>query len=275
MSAGTPSVLHTFLKWLRSNDEVELKEYMPRLSTLRHAQWLDTPVRHLILDDVFTDAYVNELRRAFADELTRQSAKADTFRKMTNYDAYALTPYPDLSGPFRVFYSREWYGFWKQLSGIALDENLMTTLHYHEKGSESGYIHTDYDMYSFRLAPLENELNHWYFNSKYQTHTKAEKEAFQRQEGAIFTRRAIALIYYLNDEVWREGDGGETGFFSGNSYDMLAKKVEPQPNRLLAFMIDKKSYHAFLKNTRLERNTIIQWFHEPPAQMDKRLGIPL
>ncbi len=273
MPADTSSVLHTFLKWLRSSDEVELAKHMPGLSTLRHERWLETPVRHLIFDNVFMETYADELRGAFAEELSRNETNVSTFHKMPKYDAYAFTPRPTLSGPFRIFYSRDWYNFWKRLSGIALDENVMTTLHHHKKESESGYIHTDYGIHSFRRAPSENELNHWYFNSIYQTHTKAEKEAFQQQKNVIFTQRALVIIYYLTEEEWREGDGGETGFFSGNTYDTLVKEIEPRPNRLLAFMIDKKSYHAFMKNHRLERNNIIQWFHEPREQMEKRLGI--
>ena len=49
-------------------------------------------------------------------------------------------------------------------------------------------------------------------------------------------------------------------------------KVEPLNNRLLAFEISPKSWHAFASNIKNHRNALVMWFHSTPDYMLKRYG---
>ncbi|MSU74783.1 2OG-Fe(II) oxygenase [Candidatus Kaiserbacteria bacterium] len=267
-------MLTKFLAWLKSVDSIDLEEYIPRLNEVKKLVWVQEPYPHLIIDGLFIETYAEEIRSAFLRELAARGVSDETdgqkFTKIHDYDAYRWTPVPDLSGPFRVFFSREWYELFTKMSGLAFDENVMTAIHHHRIGSESGFVHTDFGKYAFRYAPIENQLNHWYLNSIYQS--RGPKDDISEQQGVSLTRRSLALVYYLDKEEWSEGDGGETAFFSDPTGEKTVLKVPPIYNRLLVFPVEPKNYHAFVKNIVRERNTIIQWFHEPIDSIDKRLG---
>ena len=82
--------------------------------------------------------------------------------------------------------------------------------------------------------------------------------------------RSIALIVYLGNDAVTDADGGGTGLYAPRGV-APAKVVAPQPNRLLAFQISPKSFHAFQTNA-TERNSITQWFHTPLAWSHRRYG---
>ena len=259
------AILEKMLKKLRSFDNVDLDLYIPEIRNVVGLRLLQSRIQYLVIEDFFTQEYAEEMKRAFDIELkNRGLAKAndkEKFSKMFNYDAYNYTPFPDIEGPFRVFFSREWYELFEKIFGRKFDENVMTTLHHHEINSETGYVHNDFGIYAFRQRPFINKLNHWYYNSNYQTHKPGDDVS--KQENVEFTRRSVALIYYMNGDGWHEGDGGETGFFNEKKDVRPFVKIAPKPNRLLVFKINQNSYHAFIKNIKYPRNTIIQWFHEP------------
>ena len=71
----------------------------------------------------------------------------------------------------------------------------------------------------------------------------------------------MAILFFLETDGWKEGDGGETGLYSADGKTLL-KKVAPLNNRLLAFQISPLSMHAFQKNN-TERNSVVQWLHAP------------
>jgi len=271
------SMLKKLFEWTKKNDGIFLDEYIENLDAVRKAQWEKSPVPHLIIDNFFTKKYAEELSSETDAILTKaepsETRARDRFSRIGGYDAYSFHPEISLTGPFRVFYSREWYELFKNLSGFALDENIMSVLHHHKINSESGWVHNDYGKFAFKNAPMSNLLNQWNFNSIYQGGGKhGNLIDIEHQESVSFTRRSIALIYYMGKDTWREGDGGETAFFDASG-KTLVKRVEPINNRLLAFQISPLSYHAYQTNRIKLRNSVAQWFHEPMEVMDSRLQI--
>ena len=71
----------------------------------------------------------------------------------------------------------------------------------------------------------------------------------------------MAMLFYLCNEGWQEGDGGETGLFESVNSIEPCITVAPRNNSILFFECTPRSYHSFLANPGLERNSIIMWVH--------------
>lgn len=251
-------------------DSINLSDYVQDYQSLKKVKLQPHgDVRYMVIENVFAPVYAEEIARAIEDDIkTRgmtEEQNPDTFSRIEDYDGYAFVPKPDLKSPYRVFYSRDWYEFFKEMSGFSLDTNVMTGLHHHEIGSKNGYVHSDYAYYYFRKRPFQNGLNHWYRNSQYQVTEKGSKE--EVGPGVIVTRRALAFIYYVGNEEWSLGDGGETGFYATQDSKVPYFSVPPKHNSLLVFEVSETSHHGFLSNHKRNRNTVIQWFHEDAASI--------
>jgi hypothetical protein len=75
--------------------------------------------------------------------------------------------------------------------------------------------------------------------------------------------RAVAMIFYVANGSWTEGDGGETGLFQSARQSLRepTARIPPEDNSILLFECTPTSYHTFLQNTRRERNSVIMWLH--------------
>ena len=91
--------------------------------------------------------------------------------------------------------------------------------------------------------------------------TRATTSGVGHGESVFKEMRSIALLYYLGDNAWQEGDGGETGLYLSKG-ELPMKLVVPKNNRLFAFDISHKSFHAFQANGK-PRSCIVQWLHAP------------
>jgi len=135
--------------------------------------------------------------------------------------------------------------------------------HHHLPGSKTGFVHNDYNIICFKTEPLPNQINPWYFQCSFDRRSK-DSDSEERI-------RAIAAIFYLGNPNWHSGDGGETGLYS--SEHQLLKAFAPKNNRLLAFEVSPYSFHGFLSNVRLERNSVIMWYHcHPDHQLSRYPG---
>jgi hypothetical protein len=74
--------------------------------------------------------------------------------------------------------------------------------------------------------------------------------------------RAIAIIYYLNNEAWNVGDGGGTGLYQHWSDSVGDPYVQAPPisNSVFAFECTPYSYHSFISN-RKRRNSFIVFLY--------------
>jgi Rps23 Pro-64 3,4-dihydroxylase Tpa1-like proline 4-hydroxylase len=87
----------------------------------------------------------------------------------------------------------------------------------------------------------------------------------------VETIRGAVVIYYLMNEGWQPGDGGETGLFTGRDPGSLAARRPPLNNSLVAFECTPTSFHAFLANRR-PRTSIIMWVHRTVEEAVERYG---
>jgi hypothetical protein len=86
--------------------------------------------------------------------------------------------------------------------------------------------------------------------------------------------RAVALLYYVGNEEWRPGDGGETGLYAHRGVPVAAPDaaVPPVNNSLVLFECTPASFHTFLSNRRTVRNAVVMWLHRDYGEVTARWG---
>ncbi len=228
------------------------------------------PFRHVVIDDAFPESFHRmicaEFDKVISRGLSETPSNPEKLSRIGKYDAYGWCFPPNAESPLSFFYSKEWRDFTTNLFGIPCTDDTEASFHHHKVGSQSGWTHNDYTAMSFRDTP-PGKINPWYFNCPLQTDVPMP----DTHVGV----RALAILYYFGKSgEWREGDGGDTGIYANKNRDSIATKVSPIPNRLLLFEVSPRSYHAFITNLRLERNVIVQWFHQDPKTSLERFGVP-
>jgi hypothetical protein len=244
---------------------MKIQHRFPLKEFLTDAEWMRTsnPFPHAVAQNVFKKRVYQELESAFDKVLSRGLAEAvDSTRfarNMMGYDAYSFNLTEDITGPLRLFISREWHdklaGF---ISGHATGD-LEGALHHHKIGSRTGIIHNDFNPGWFVSCPRPDGIN------------VSRRNLCRYDSGYTFATglvaneriRALAMIFYLNNPPWSKGDGGETGLFA-SSRDSVSKPssfVPPVNNSILLFECTPTSYHTFLCNRKHPRNSVILWLH--------------
>ncbi len=166
-----------------------------------------------------------------------------------DYDGYVYTPPPTLQSDnaFRIFYSLEWNQLFSKIFHQFTTFETSFAFHYHPVGDRTGFIHNDFANRNFRQdIRLSNGV----------------KPICVTGENGVPCRRIIAILFFLNNDDWKEGDGGELGIYRKDN-PVPVKKIAPRNNTLFAFQISADSFHAFQTNNK-ERNSFVQWFHIPP-----------
>lgn len=240
-----------------SSEDIDLSLYINQDAL--HPSVIATPFPHIVVDNFFRQEVYAKIEEIFLEKLAQGLAKDSiTYSQFhlfdIDYDGYKFSPrgWTDSDNPLYPFYSAAWNNFFSQLFGQVTTTTTSLALHHHPPGDATGFVHHDFaDKYfDERTRLLGGVIPHDIIPS-----SATPKEAI------LIERRIIAIIYYVANPQWSEGDGGETGLYDENK-ERLLKKVPPVNNRLLAFHISEKSMHAFQSN-KLPRNCIVQWFHIP------------
>ena len=225
------------------------------------------PFAHIVVDDFFTPQFYAEIERYFkrvrarglteewSDEQFHPFLELRQKGKEWEYDGYVCTPLAGDDPVLKLFFSLEWNLFFSNLFDQPTDWATAFALHHHPPGNRTGFIHNDYSAKFFsRANTLPNGVVY--------------REMLDQAHASFASMRVIALILYLGDATPEEGGG--TGLY-GVKGTTPVKVVEPRANRLFAFQISPKSFHAFQTN-QAERNSLIQWFHKDQAWCQKRYG---
>lgn len=225
---------------------------------------ISVPFPHIVIPNCFTPDYYAELCEAYARVQLRgfsetSDYRVDQFHRFDiNYDGYTYSPEPsiDAANALRVFFSAEWNRLFSRLFNQMLNLETKLVFHYHPAGNRSGHVHHDH----IARAPAEatllsngvtafspsSSISSSYLGPDYQP---KPDESLQ----------AISIIYYLHNDSWIPGDGGETGIY-GHDGRTLVKKIAPLNNTLLAFKTSPHSFHRFLSNEK-KRSSFVQFFH--------------
>jgi hypothetical protein len=235
------------------------------------------PFPHVVARDVFRPELVAALEGAFASFVGRGlSASRDPerfSRSVPGYGAYVFHLGPGTEGPLSLFLSRGWHDMLARLFGVDATLDVDVALHHHEPRSPTGWVHNDLNPGFFVDQPRPDGVN------------ASDALACDYQSGALLERRsglgaprevvrAVALLYFLGNDRWSPGDGGETGLFTEQWSDVRtpAARVPPHNNSLVAFECTPRSYHAFLSNVRSPRSCVVMWLHRKKSEVVERWG---
>lgn len=238
----------------KSQDEILLRDYLE--TPLEKNLIAIHPFPHIVVDNLLKkEAYqkiVENFQMVMSRGLSTNERDGSKFHYFDiDYDGYLFTPSPSLeeSNPLRLFYSMEWQSTISRLFCQKITYETAVAYHHHPSGDETGFVHHDF---SFKFFDRRTRLKNFVI-------PKSTRDSDDNSPTLLKRRRAIAIILYVNNGTWIEGDGGETGLYLEDKITCV-KRVAPIDNRILIFQISEKSMHAFQKNLK-ERNCIVQWFH--------------
>ena len=225
------------------------------------------PFPHVVVGNFFKEDLYRDLSNYFKSILDRGLSESESTTKFKpflgrrekfEYDGYIYTPDPGEDVTLEPFFSVAWSRLFSQLFDQPIGLCTSLALHYHPSENRTGYVHNDYSVRWF--SSLDTIQNNIIFRER-------GRDEFPNQQPQM---RSIALIYYLGNDSWDQGDGGETGLYEQKN-GVPVKAVAPINNRLFAFRISPNSFHAFQRNLK-PRSSIIQWFHTDPRWSKKTYG---
>ena len=242
---------------------------------LANRAWLrrSRPFPHIVARNVFTADFYDALARQMRDILAKGLAETPTAtvfsRAIAGYDAYGIGFDHSLPRPAAVFLSAPWRDLMCGLFGVGVTPYVFAGSHHHTVGSRNGFIHCDFNPVWFpRCADGRIQVP----NDTLCSYTRGTGPLDDLQKMQV-VRGAVVLFFLLNED-WRPGDGGEIGLFTAanSRVDTPAFACPPINNSLIAFECTPRSFHAFISNKRLSRTSIIMWVHRTMEEAVQRFG---
>lgn len=231
------------------------------------------PFAHIHVEDVLVAPVYEQVLAAFRGVLAcRAEDRAGSARLAYHgetFDGYLMPFHPDLKGALALFVSKAWVDLLARATGVTATRDVNGALHHHAKGSRHGFVHKDYSACWFIENPRPDGINIT-DNARCHYRTGKTPDGELAQERV----RAVAMIYYLNNPAWAEGDGGETGLYLG-SHDPVERPaaiIPPVNNSMLVFECSPYSYHSFISNRRNARSSIAMWLHRTKADAVGKWG---
>jgi hypothetical protein len=239
---------------------------------LAGSQWAygTHPFPHIRVANVFVATVYERLAAACRSVLATGSDMAGSARLAyygAKFDGHIFPFRNGLSGPLGIFVSRAWVELLARATGVDATVDVNGALHHHAKGSKSGFVHKDYSACWFIDQPRPDGVH--VSDNEYRTGKTTVPGAVARERV-----RAVAMIYYLNNPPWAEGDGGETGLYlrADDDVEHPAAAVPPINNSMLVFECSPDSYHSFISNRRNPRNSVAMWLHRTKESAVARWG---
>jgi hypothetical protein len=249
----------------------------PDGAALSSGEWwgYSSPFRHWCATEVLDAAAYRRVATAFNSILeTTAGHKEGPYRlskSTARYDARMLAMNEDLAATFYPFFSDAWISSLHRFLSIPNLGRVDGALHSSPKGSRTGWVHNDlcsgwFDEQRLSASSIvfPDRSRCDYFTGRRKVESAAPREYV----------RAATMIYYLCNDGWKSGDGGETAFYSAaRKYEQTRLKIVPPINNtLLLFECSPHSYHRFLGNPGLTRNSIIFWLHMDATHAVERWG---
>ncbi len=253
MAKYLKSLLLLFLKSLRAKGETY---DLSKICTVPVSKiCLESyPFKHIVIDNFFTDEIYNQAVDCFRKikekglvvELDYTKFHPFTYRNYKEkYEGFVYCPGFDEHFFSDFLFSYKWNIAISKTFGKLTNLCSTVAFHFHPPGNKDGWPHTDNTVSGFDTTrKFPNGLI---------------PNSFYDQPGNLLSKRAIVFLFYLDNDPWQEGDGGETAFFDDKGKNVI-KKIAPINNRALIFEMSDKSFHAFMKNT-FPRSSVVQWFH--------------
>ena len=231
----------------------------------RRWMWCTTPFPHVRARRVFVDdVYLKmeaQFHRMWADELFA--------RDIPGYDVDATAITLLNADAFSPFVSRAWLNMLAGLFQVRATDDLNVALHHHRVGSASGRPHNDFNPGWFADGERIDGINvHDPATCDYKSGKAAD--GVHTYDGV----RAVAVLFYLANDEYKPWHGGTTGLYRSNSDPVNAPVVAVPPvnNSLVAFECTPWSFHSFITNPYVPRNSLVMWLHQTEDEADRRWG---
>lgn len=230
------------------------------------------PFRHIRAERVFRNDTYEELVRAFVAikdyGATGAHEEARFSTRQEGYDAQMVAVDQQLASRFVPLFERRWTRFLASLLGLPALAQVDGGLHHIPVNSRSGWIHNDFCSAWFDdgvggdiVFPDRKKCDYF---------TGVTKSADARPREYI---RAATMIFYLHNDGWRKGSGGETALYPASRHDLgTMSAVAPLSNSLLLFECSPHSYHRLITNPGCPRNSVILWLHDSVESAHSRWG---
>ncbi len=241
---------------------------------LANRAWLRCacPFPHVTARNVFVPEFYRELAAGMTDILSRGLSEVpcrDRFsRSIPGYDSYGIGFHAPLDGPLSLFLSVAWRDLLCRLFGVGPTPYVFAGAHHHAPGSQNGFIHNDFNPTWFVRAE-EDTIQTPHPDCSYRTGVGRFDAASK-----IEVVRGAAMIFFVLNDGWQPGDGGETALYSSPTSPIAepAIRCPPENNSLIAFECTPYSFHTFLQNRRLPRTSIIMWVHRSLEEATDKFG---
>lgn len=252
----------------------EAREALARRARLDGWRVEAAPFPHAIVTEVFRGPtyarLVRGYREIFARGLVESDAVEDRFcRGLGSRGPYSYVVRPTDSR-FEVFFGRAWHDHLTALFGIRGDRRVSIALHYVPARTARGRPHNDLNPGWFPRARRTpgGVTVHDPRTSSYPT-GRSYVDGVTTSESI----RAVAVLFYLDNDGWRSSWGGETALYRlGDAEDAPSVLVPPRSNSLLAFGCRPHSYHALFGTGVRPRCSIAMWLHRPRRDVEREFG---
>lgn len=233
------------------------------------------PFRHFSASDVFDAPVYQKLCEQFSRILDTTAGVCEGRYRMRPTqganDGLVLGMTEPLAGAFAPLFDEAWLRSLATLLDLDFLPRIEGALHSNPQGSRTGWIHTDCCSAWFDERDASPEQLMLPPRGRCSYFTGKPKVAGARPVEYI---RAATMIFYLCNDGWEPGDGGETAIYSQDceTPDTQVKLIEPRNNSLFLFECSPHSYHRFITNPGRRRNSIILWLHATVEDAKARWG---
>lgn len=244
------------------------------LSTvLNNRKWerYSNPFPFVCAGNVFKPRFYEGLEKEYREVLDRgvtETPKAGMFcRNMPGYDAYGTGLTAETTGNMEIFTSWQWHDMMASLFGVRGTNYINAGFHHHKVDSANGFIHNDLNPVWFPIAGEGRIRFPGHGNCSYKNGAGP-----LAPDEKIEVVRGVVMIFYLANDPWKPGDGGETGLYTTHSQDVEKPtiSVPPYNNSLVIYECTAQSWHSFIKNKKSERNSVIMWIHRSMEDATER-----
>jgi hypothetical protein len=231
---------------------------------LKTRRWwsIDSPFQHFRATEIFDDHFYAELESSASKlidrGLTKEFDPSRLSASLPNSPAYTWRLPRDVRHPMAIFYSQHWHDLLANLTGIQASGDVLAAVHHHLPGHPDGHVHRDVAEHWFVDPARPGQVNP--VNPEYCDHKTGQAPA-----GTVVhpARRAATMIFYLSNERWTIGDGGETGLYlSGrDQVNRPAVQIPPTNNSMVVFANGPHAFHAQLATRRIARTSVVLWLY--------------
>lgn len=237
-------------------------------TVLAHRRWVRRthPFPHVVAQNVFVPSFYDELAAHF-ERIKGLGAFAKNIR---NYDAGSVLIRDHADGPLGIFVSRPWHDMVAGIFGVDGTGDVTAGLHHHPPGGRPGWPHNDLNPGWFGGDPPgpDEVRNEGVDGVDYQL-GPSRPDAPGRENV-----RGVSVIFYLANEPWSPGDGGETGIYGSCTAGKQGAGIgiAPVNNSMVLFESTPFTWHGYAGHARHERNSAVMWVHRRKADAVRRWG---